>query len=78
MASNDASSPCANLPSSTSSDRYPDGAFRLHPAQSVAVGPPAATSRQIDRCQKLQALASPTRSKPWHGGQMPPITEQRL
>ena len=39
MASNDASSPCANLPSSTSSDRYPDGAFRLHPAQSVAVGP---------------------------------------
>jgi hypothetical protein len=78
MASKDASSPCANLPSSTGSDGCPDGAFRLRPAQSAALEPPAATNRQIGRCQGLQALASPMRAKPWHGGQMPPITEQRL
>jgi hypothetical protein len=51
MASKDASSPCANLPSSTGSDRCPDGAFRLRPAQSAALEPPAATDRQIGRCQ---------------------------
>jgi hypothetical protein len=79
MASKDAPSPCVNLPSCTSSARCPDGAFRLLPAPPPSVGP-AATIRQIGRYTRgcELSISSPMRSKRWHGGQMVPITEQRV